>query len=187
VEDEWSRENAGRRFPIELVAYNPRWPELYEEEARLLKEQFGDLIIRIEHIGSTAVPGLAAKDTIDILVEIPSFEVAEREIVPVLMDQAIGYGYPNGSPPGHMAFWKGYLVGGQKYHYHMAPAGHPIHDRVYFRDYLRRHPDTAREYEALKYRLAEIYHYDREGYTEAKADFIVGITEITKKELSTTA
>lgn len=183
--DDWGREAAGRRFPIYLVEYDPSWPELYEAEARLLKEQFGDLILRTKHIGSTAVPGLAAKPTIDLIAEITSFEEAERAIVPALLAQSIGYGFSAWPAPGHMAFWKGYFPETPiKFHYHMAPAGHPLMDRVYFRDYLRKHPETAREYERLKYRLAEIYHYDREGYTEAKTDFILEITERAKKEFT---
>lgn len=183
--DEFSREALGCRFPICLLEYDPRWPEMYEEEAHSLRERFPRLVLRTEHIGSTAVPGLAAKPTIDLIAEITSFEDAEREIVPVLTAESIGYGYPNGPAPGHMAFWKGYFPETPiKFHYHMAPAGHPLMDRVYFRDYLRKHPETARGYERLKYRLAEIYHYDREGYTEAKTDFILEITERAKKEFT---
>jgi len=184
--DDPDRDELGRIFPIFLVDYDPEWSALYETEARLLREQFGDLIVRIEHIGSTAVPGLAAKPTIDILVEITSFEDAEREIVPVLMGQGIGYGYPNGPAPGHMAFWKGYYPETTiKYHYHMAPAGHPLMDRMYFRDYLRKYPETANEYERLKYHLAETHRNDREAYTDAKAGFILEITERAKKEFNT--
>ncbi len=179
------REELGRRFPIYLVEYDPRWPEMYEAEAESLREQFPNLILRTEHIGSTAVPGLAAKPTIDIIAEITSFEDAEREIVPTLTAQSIGYGYPNGPAPGHMAFWKGYFPETPvKFHYHMAPAGHPLMDRIYFRDYLREHPETAEEYERLKCHLAEVYRFDREGYTEAKGDFIREITERAKKEFS---
>lgn len=186
MSDDPGRDELGRIFPILLVEYHPQWPELYEAEARLLKEQFGDLIVRTEHIGSTAVPGLAAKPTIDILVEITSFEDAEREMVPVLIGQGIGYGYPNGPPPGHMAFWKGYYPEMPiKYHYHMAPDGHPLMDRVFFRDYLQNHPETAKEYERLKYRLADDHRNDREAYTDAKAEFIIEITERAKKEFST--
>ncbi len=184
-DDEWSREALGRRFPIYLAEYDPCWPQLYEAEADSLREQFGKLIVRTEHIGSTAVPGLAAKPTIDILVEITSFEDAERHIRPTLESQAIGYGWMENPPPGHMAFWKGYIVETPiKYHYHMAPSGHPLMDCVCFRDYLRKYPETAEEYERLKYRLAEIHRHDRDGYTDAKADFIVEITERANKEFS---
>ena len=126
------RERLGKLFPIEIVEYDPRWPQLYEEEARFLRERFGpDLIVRIEHYGSTAVPGLAAKPVIDVLVEITSFEAAEREIVPVL-DEKLGYGY--NWHKDHMVFFKGYFSDDPvKYHLHMAPGDHPLMDGLLFR------------------------------------------------------
>jgi len=175
------RERLGKLFPIEIVEYDPSWPKRYEEEARFLRERFGpELIVRIEHYGSTAVPGLPAKPVIDILVEITSFDAAKREILPVLEKLGYGYSWYNG----HMVFFKGYSTDNPvKYHLHMAPGDHPLMDGLVFRDYLRFHPETAREYEALKYRLAEIHHHDREAYTEAKTDFVRQITEQAKEEL----
>lgn len=174
------RERLGRLFPLEIVEYDPTWPRLYEEEARFLRERFGpELIVRIEHYGSTAVPGLAAKPVIDILVEITSFEAAKREIQPVL--EKLGYGY--NWYQDHMAFFKGYFSEGhQKYHLHMAPGDHRLMDGLLFRDYLRTHPEIARDYEELKYRLAEVHHFDREAYTEAKTAFVREITEKAKRE-----
>ena len=180
---ELSAEELGRLFPIRLAEYDPRWPEMYEAEARSLRERFPRVIVRTEHIGSTAVPGLAAKPTIDLIAEITSFEDAEREIAPVLTAEAVGHDYPSGPAPGHMAFWKGYFPETPvKFHYHMAPAGHPLMDRVFFRDYLREHPETAREYERLKRRLAEIHRNDRDAYTDAKGGFIREVTERAKRE-----
>jgi GrpB-like predicted nucleotidyltransferase (UPF0157 family) len=175
------RERLGKLFPIEIVEYDPSWPRLYEKEAGFLRERFGpELIVRIEHYGSTAVPGLAAKPVIDILVEITSFEAAKAGIQPVLENLGYGYNWYNR----HMAFFKGYFSeGAQKYHLHMAPGDHPIMDDLFFRDYLLKHPEAAREYEELKYRLAEIHHHDREAYTEAKTDFVRQITDQAKKEL----
>ena len=175
------RERLGKLFPIEIVEYDPNWPGLYEKEAGFLRERFGpELIVRIEHYGSTAVPGLAAKPVIDILVEITSFEAAKAKIQPAL--EGLGYAYNWYSA--HMVFFKGYFSeGAPRYHLHMAPGDHTIMDGLLFRDYLRQHPETAREYEALKYRLAEIRHFDREAYTEAKTDFVRQITERAKREL----
>ena len=80
-----NKEELGRMFPIEVVEYDPNWVILYEEEDKFLRSQFAaDILVRTEHIGSTAVPGLAAKPTIDILVEITSFEKAKQIIVPHL-------------------------------------------------------------------------------------------------------
>lgn len=175
------RERLGKLFPIEIVKYDPVWPRLYEEEAKFLRERFGpEAIVRIEHYGSTAVPGLAAKPVIDILVEITSFEAAEREIVPVLDN----LGYRHDWYKDHLAFFKGYFSDNPvKYHLHMAPGDHRLWEGLLFRDYLRTHPETAKEYEELKYRLAEEHHFDREAYTDAKTAFVLEITARAKREL----
>ena len=181
--DEFSREELGKKFPIIVVPYDPRWIEQYEEEASFLRYEFGsDVIVRIEHFGSTAVPGLAAKPVIDLLVEVTSFEIAEREIIPNLTPRGYAYGWQSGFPPGHMAFWKGYYPElPVQCHLHMAPSGHPLMDRLLFRDYLRKYPEVAKQYEELKYHLAGTHRNDREAYTEAKGDFVREITERAKK------
>ena len=183
-----STEELGRKYPIVMVEYDPQWPARFEEEARLLTSRFGpDVISRVEHFGSTAVPGLAAKPVIDILVEIPSFEIAEREIRPVLESEKYVYIWwrPSGESDGstaHIMFVKGYgkdgyLNGVQRYHLHLAPAGNPFWECLGFRDHLRSHPDDAERYAALKRRLARLHRNDREAYTVAKTDFIAGIGE----------
>lgn len=179
------RERLGKLYPIAVVEYDPRWVQLYEEEARFLRSEFGpDVIVRTEHFGSTAVPGLAAKPVIDILVEITSFEAAEREVVPNLERRGYVYSWQSEPSPGHTAFWKGYVPEApQKYHLHLAPAGHPLMGRLLFRDYLRAHPESAREYAELKYRLAEVHRHDREAYTDAKEEFVTEITDRARAEL----
>ncbi|MCX6346185.1 MAG: GrpB family protein [Armatimonadetes bacterium] len=173
------REQKAKRFPIEIVEYSSVWPRLYEEEAQFLRERFGPVIVRIEHYGSTAVPGLAAKPCIDILVEISSFDVAEREIVPVL--DALGYGHDWYKD--HIVFFKGYFTDeAVKCHIHMAPAGHRLWEGLLFSGYLRSHPEVAREYEELKYRLANQHCFDREAYTDAKTAFVREITEKASRE-----
>jgi GrpB-like predicted nucleotidyltransferase (UPF0157 family) len=182
AEEAAERAELGRRFPIVLTPYDPRWPQLFEQEAELLRSKLPSHILTgIEHYGSTAVPGLAAKPIIDILVEVVSFEAAEAACVPILEGLTYGYNWY----AGHMAFFKGYIPEEQplKYHIHMAPGSHHVMDGLLFRDYLRKHPDIARQYEELKYRLAETYRYDREGYTEAKGEFVSEITEKAKDEL----
>jgi GrpB-like predicted nucleotidyltransferase (UPF0157 family) len=183
-------EELGCKYPVVMAEYDPRWPERFEEEARRLRERFGpEVIRRIEHFGSTAVLGLASKPVIDILVEVVSFDVAERTVRPVL--EAEGYVYtwrpPGGSDngTGHIAFFKGYgpdgyLDGVQRYHLHLAPADNPIWQRLLFRDYLRQHPDTARRYAALRWRLAQAHRHDREAYTAAKTDFIAEVMRRAK-------
>ena len=177
------RAELGRRFPITVVEYDPNWPRCYEEEAAELRSLFGpELVTRIEHFGSTAVPGLAAKPVIDILIEISSFEDAKREIIPKLEELGYIYSWQQKPERGHMALWKGYIPNvPSKFHIHMVPGGHPLMDDLLFRDYLIENPDTAKQYEKLKYRLASIYPHDREEYTDAKSDFISEVTNKAKE------
>ena len=183
----FDRAELGRKYPITVVDYAPRWPDLYETEARSLRTQFPQVVRRTEHFGSTAVPGLASKPVIDILVEITSFEAAQREIIPALDKQGYVYMWSADRSPGHMMFVKGYGPDGyldnvQRYHLHMAPRDHSIWDRLLFRDYLRRHPDAARRCAELKRRLADLHRNDREAYTDAKAQFVAEITRAAKAE-----
>ena len=170
----------GEVHPIFLVEYDPSWPQKYADEAECLRSLFSlDLVTRIEHYGSTSVPGLAAKPVIDILMEISSFEAAELEMIPVLDN--LGYGYDWYAE--HLVFFKGYGSNAPlKYHIHVAPSDHPLMDGLLFRDYLRKYPKTAQKYEALKWVLAEQYRNDREGYTNAKSDFVREINEKARKE-----
>ena len=172
----------GERFPVDVVPYDPLWRELFEEERRFLESEFGPkLVVRIEHFGSTAVAGLAAKPVIDVLVGIPSFEVAQREIKPTLEKLGYIYFWRSDNPPGHVMFVKGYDdPKGQKYHLHMAPEGHVLWERLLFRDFLRDNPEVAKQYEELKTQLAKSYRHDREAYTNGKTDFVIEVTEKAK-------
>ena len=176
------RAKLGRQFPIVVVDYDPHWVDLYEQEAGALRALFGcDVLIRLEHFGSTAVPGLAAKPIIDILAEITSFEAAKETMLPVLEDRGYYYSWQSRPEPGHMALWKGYIPDVPvKYHLHMAPPNHPLMDRLLFRDYLRGHTEVARQYEELKRELAQTYRNDREEYTDAKSEFVKRITDIAR-------
>ena len=177
----------GKKYPVLIVEYNPNWQELYLQEAAFLENQFGkNVILRTEHFGSTAVPGLASKPSIDVLVAISSFEEAKKIIIPVLESKGYVYIWCSDRSPGHMMFVKGYgpngyIKGAQLYHLHMAPADHPIWERLLFRDYLREHPDARKEYEKLKYKLAEIFRHDREAYTDEKEEFVERIMEKARK------
>lgn len=167
----------GKLFPIILADYDERWPRFYEEERTALRAALAGIPVRgIEHIGSTAVPGLRAKPTIDILVQVePS---ADSEAIIGAMKRS-GYEYtarPENPPP-HMMFMKGYTprgFRGQAVHVHVRHPGD--WDEPRFRDYLITHPGTAREYEALKEELARGFPNDREAYTEGKTEFVRRVT-----------
>ncbi len=166
-------EELGKLFPVFLVEYNPEWENLYHLEEQSIREAIeNNNIYSIEHIGSTAVPGLCAKPTIDILVEIRS-EINKDLLIKHLKD--IGYQYilkPENPPP-HMMFAKGYSaegIKGQTCHVHIRYPGN--WDEPVFRDYLIKNPEKAREYGNLKMRLADKYRNDREKYTDNKTNFI---------------
>ena len=176
-----TNEELWQLFPIVLTEHQAVWIKRYAEEAGRLTEAVGkENIIRIDHIGSTSVPGLLAKPTIDILLQIRNTAKPEAFIEHM---QNAGYLFspqPQ-KPPPHMMFLKGYTVNGfegQVYHVHVRYQGD--WDELYFCEYLRRHPEKAREYGELKLRLQKEYEHDRDGYTAAKSDFILSVTKLAR-------
>ena len=181
--DEMTDEERGKLFPIVLSAHKPAWRNNYIKEKIVIEQAVGlHNIARINHIGSTAVPGLIAKPTIDILVEIKDDTDTTRLISNIRLS---GYRYieqPKNPPP-HMMFIKGYTpegFKGQIYHVHVRYRGD--WDELYFRDYLLSHPATAVDYGKLKLELKEKYEFDRDGYTDAKTDFIKRISMLARTE-----
>ena len=181
---ETDKERQAKRYPIILSEYNPAWPEWYTEEKANLERLIGaDNIFRISHFGSTAVPGLTAKPTIDILLEIskaadidklisalppPDYIYLKEESAPTISTQQL-----------HLMFLKGYLPDGfaeKVYHIHVVRPG-GWDEKLRFRDYLILHPETAAEYAALKRNLQKNHMTYRDGYTEAKGAFIRAVTE----------
>jgi GrpB-like predicted nucleotidyltransferase (UPF0157 family) len=158
--------------PVVIVDYDPQWPIRYQEEKGRILEAIGRVIVAIEHIGSTAVPGLGAKPIIDIMVAVSHLADAEECIEPL---QGMGYEYApklEVSMPQRRYFDKG-PPGGRTHHLHMVELASEFWQRhLLFRDFLRDHPQVAREYDQLKRELAARYGSDRVGYTEAKTPFI---------------
>lgn len=174
-----SEQKLSKLFPILLEAYNPIWTDHYISEREFLKAVFGNVLLRINHIGSTSVHGLAAKPTIDILLEI-----SKGADLTLITERLKDEGYIINTPPKDIIMYlKGYTprgFDGQCVHIHVRQLGD--WDELYFRDYLILHPDIAREYEALKFSLKVQHTQDRDGYTEAKGDFIRRYTEYARKE-----
>ena len=171
----------GQLFPIILTDYNPKWVELYQLEKQSIYATIDPKqIVSIEHIGSTAVPGLFAKPTIDILIEIQDH--TDLDLIKGNLKK-IGYEYilkPENPPP-HMMFAKGYTqkgISGQTFHIHIRYTGD--WDEIVFRDYLKSNPDTALNYANLKRALANKHKNDREKYTVYKTDFIKGIVQLAR-------
>jgi GrpB-like predicted nucleotidyltransferase (UPF0157 family) len=159
--------------PVEVVAYNPDWPQRFAEEEKslvvLLKPW---LVASIEHVGSTAVPGLSAKPIIDIAVPVASLD-ASRDAIDVL--RALNYQYfPYKTQEMHW-FCKPEPAR-RTHHLHMLPHGSAAwQERLAFRDALRGNSELAAQYAALKQRLSAQFHRDREAYTDAKAPFIAAV------------
>ena len=174
------------REEISIVPYNPEWPSLFENEAKFLWSKLPkSLVIKIEHFGSTAVPGLAAKPIVDILVEVSSLEETKKQIVRLLESEDYDYFWRTDSPPAYAWFIKRNSEGKRTHHIHMVEADSKLWDRLYFRDYLREFPDEAKRYEELKKFLSEKYPNDRVAYTEGKAEYVVPITERAREYYGT--
>jgi len=170
---------------VSIAPYDPAWPRMFEEEKKHLLECLPqDLIRRIEHFGSTAISGLAAKPIVDVLVEVDSLEKTKARIAPTL--EAQGYDYfwrathGEDGPPFYAWFIKRNSAGVRTHHIHMVESDFEHWDRLLFRDYLIEHPETAKEYEILKYALARDYPNDRVAYTNGKSEFVVRVTRIAK-------
>lgn len=182
--NEMTKDELWSLFPIKISSYNPDWAIWYEEEEKRLEAVINPPnIVRINHIGSTAVFGMIAKPTIDILLEI-STDTDTEELIRKLEYGGYLYSEQPGNPPPHMMFLKGYTVQGfedRVFHLHIRYPGD--WDELYFRDYLRRHKNIAGQYGKLKSQLAKQYLHDRDGYTEAKTEFISRYTTIAREEL----
>lgn len=174
-----SREKNGPDDDVCLVDYDPSWPAQFDEEAEYLRGQLGDLALRIEHYGSTSIPGMPAKPVIDMLVEIPSFSTARERVIPLFNRLECEYWAWND----HMIFIKRKeFMGARTHHIHMAPEGHDLWKGLAFRDYLRTHPEDASRYAELKRELAASHRTDRERYTEAKGAFVQEVTSRALRE-----
>jgi GrpB-like predicted nucleotidyltransferase (UPF0157 family) len=156
---------------VRVVEYDRRWPSLYEQERARILNVLGGVVLDIQHVGSTAIPGVAAKPIIDIMVAVPELAAAEKCIQPL---EAIGYEFRGeAGVPERLFFGKG---APRTHHIHMVELeGEFWESQILFRDFLRAHPDEARQYCELKKQLAASFGSDREAYTEGKTPFIESV------------
>jgi GrpB-like predicted nucleotidyltransferase (UPF0157 family) len=167
------------RSPLVVTDYDPAWPELYARTAGPIRSAFAGLGAEVEHVGSTAVPGLAAKPVLDLDVVVPA-----PGDVPAAIELLRGLGYVYQGDKG-IAGREAFLWprGARPHHVYVVVAGsepHVLHIR--FRDHLRRHPEAAEEYAALKRALAARYADDPAGYTEGKSEFVERILAAAERE-----
>jgi GrpB-like predicted nucleotidyltransferase (UPF0157 family) len=174
------------REQLAIVAHDPTWSIRYiEVEQRLRRSLPHDLFTRIEHIGSTAVPGVSAKPIIDVQVEVRSLGRVRREVVPIMQD--LGYEYIWRPTMGEEAPFYAWFIGrhasGERSeHIHMVEPDQASEDRLLFRDYLRAHREAAEQYEALKLMLLRKHPRDRAAYTQGKTELIRSIILQARKD-----
>ena len=157
--------------PLEIVEYDPRWPEIFIRERGRLQAALGPLAVDIQHIGSTSVPGMAAKPVIDIAIGIRSYPWPAAAIDAV---GSLGYEHKGeyGIPRRHY-FRKGIP---RTHHIHVLEIDSPQYTgHILFRDYLRTHPETVQRYESLKRDLVRTVQGDHRGYEDGKAAFIQNV------------
>ncbi len=156
---------------VKIVPYDPAWPRRYREERAAIHSVLGSEIAAFEHTGSTAVVGLAAKPTTDIMVGVQKLKMDDKTISAVsgLGYRYLGeYGIPGrhffrkGTPPTHHIHWVEHF-------------GDFWEKQILFRDFIRSHPEEARDYERLKRDLASKHRHDRKSYTSSKGGFIDAI------------
>jgi GrpB-like predicted nucleotidyltransferase (UPF0157 family) len=156
---------------IVLVPHDPQWAEQFASEAALICAPLQGVVIELHHIGSTAIAGIAAKPIIDLLAVVTSHEALDRvssSLEPLGYESKGEFGIPE-----RRYFRKDSTAGIRTHHLHaFATGSREIERHLNFRDYLRAHPAEAREYEALKLRLAVRSLGDGHVYTDGKADFV---------------
>jgi GrpB-like predicted nucleotidyltransferase (UPF0157 family) len=164
---------------ITIAQADPRWSEEFSKIKAMISGYIGDLIIKIEHVGSTSVPGLGAKPIIDIDVVIEDMTLLSAIIE--RLDHA-GFDHEgNLGVEGREAFKRRFDDGLMDYHLYVCPKdGKGYREQIAFRDYLRSHPDASREYERIKQELARLYPHDINRYLNGKNNFI---EEILRKTL----
>jgi GrpB-like predicted nucleotidyltransferase (UPF0157 family) len=169
--------------PITISDYDPTWPAQFEQERKRLHTALGSIVTTIEHVGSTAVPGLAAKPIIDMLVGVRSLSEARARSIEALA--GLGYTYmPEYEAwlPGEMLFRKG-APGPWTHHAHVMESSSPRWDELMLiRAYLRTHSDVATAYGALKKALALVFQDDIAGFRDAKRPFLQAVMAKARAE-----
>ena len=160
---------------IVVTDYNPEWERMFEEEARAFREILGDNCVDIQHIGSTAVPGLAAKPVIDIMPVVTSLEEVDKMAGRFI---EIGYEYLGEyGIPGRRYLRKGGDERTHQIHIFRSDDTFNITRHLAVRDYLRMNREEQKAYAELKKELARRFPYDIEGYCSGKAEFMQKLEE----------
>jgi GrpB-like predicted nucleotidyltransferase (UPF0157 family)/broad-specificity NMP kinase len=174
-----------KRGTVKLASHNPKWKELFKEEKRLLKRTFGDVVIAIEHIGSTAIPGIPAKPIIDMDVGVKSLKIARN-----MKEKFEKLGYKHrpfmpGRTKEELKWQELYVKGSEEkrtFHAHVTVYGNDYwKNDLLFCAYLRKNPARAKQYAKLKQALVKKYGKDRRKYTKNKEQFIRETLQLAKR------
>jgi GrpB-like predicted nucleotidyltransferase (UPF0157 family) len=157
--------------PVIVTNYDPRWPRLFDQLREEMEQGLGDVAVVIEHVGSTAVPGLAAKPTIDLDIVVRSSDDVPAAI---RLLESLGYRHEGDlGVPGKEAYLPPRPLPQHHHHLYVVVLGSkPYRDHLDFRDFLRAHPEEAHRYGELKRTLAELVGQDRNAYTKAKSALV---------------
>lgn len=162
---------------VEIAEFDPHWKELFLMEKEILERSLGELAMEVHHIGSTAVPDMAAKPVIDIMVAVRSITDIKELIDRV---SPLGYVHVPQDDPNRLFFRKGIP---RTHHLHFVkPGTWAYFSHLWFRDYLIDHASTAEEYECLKRVLAVRHRSDRDSYMQGKQSMIAMVLERATKE-----
>lgn len=169
-------EYKNRKYTIEQ--YNPEWKKQFETQAEVLRPIFSDKAISIEHIGSTSVPSLAGKPTIDILITVEKIEIADQLSEKI---ESTGYkGLGDYINQGSRLFIKE-RDGERLVNLHIFEARHPhVEEMINLRNYFRSHPERVEEYSKLKFDLVKKYPDDYGLYRKYKDEWMNKLKEKLK-------
>ena len=160
--------------PIILVDYDPNWPALFNELRDRVAAALGDLIVIIEHVGSTSIPGCPAKPIIDMDVVISS-----RTNLPQTIVHLATLGYVHQGDFG-IAGREAFAAPANTFPHHLyvcISQSEEYHRHILFRDYLRAHPQEVQAYSGLKQKLAHQFPHDRDAYSRGKNEFVAMILQ----------
>ena|SRR5690606_2351187 len=185
---ELNKADWNRLFPIELVDHNPEWKNIYEnEKEQIIKKVGNEIILRIEHFGSSSIPNIKSKPYIDLMIEIPAKLLFNESLITKFSE----LGYTHFKVPArenieaYSTFGKGYNFDGKKeqiFHIHMCPKENVMWKQIDFRDYLNSNEKRAKEYETLKLKLASEFKNDRGAYVLGKTDFVNETINLVNKK-----
>lgn len=154
---------------IIITPYDPEWPRMFARLGASLRNALGDVALRIDHIGSTSIPGLAAKPIIDVQISVASFDPLHAYRIPL---ESVGFVWRADNPELTKRYFRE-RPGDRRTHIHVRRAGSFSEQfPLLFRDYMRAHPEDAARYASLKCRLADESGANRQGYVDAKGPFI---------------